>query len=766
MPIEMMPHPQGQAVIGAFWPLEGTANEDAYAKAAHNELAYAGLAEKGQETIQAAQRGVGGASMGATSDSLLESFGRHLGLLGEQAGLHGSQAGNLSGQSQNIFNTKNLLNGIAWDFISMMEKVTMLLLGSPGGQAAIPGAQAMLQAQAQGLAGMTGQGYNMTSSTLGGNIMSGSPMGGMPMSMPPTMPQMGSMGGWGANPGIPGQFQSGLTGPTALSPGGGFTGSPGSLLTGMMESAPVALSHGITAAQDAIDNVHSAASEATTNAQNALSDAFGLDREVIEVSSDETDDVDAATAGGDSPDEAGEPTAQRGGAPLGGGRPMGGDDGPTVSAQEGGDEPEAAPESPEPEPAPEPEPQVEPGAVNTEASSETESTPAPSAPTAPSTLDESPDPSRTFGVSGTLDVDTPLGGFESEGEARTTLTSSAGVMDAPTQTSAGAAPAAPAAPTGGASGGGGMGMMPMGGMGAAGAMGGQQGQQSQQRSSVEVPHDKMDTRSVVDKLASGDIAPVFNIERVENPVGPAPRINGLSPDALDGARTLARVLTAQGDLGVTTHGAVAVYGDRHVYSTPDLFGFTMSEADLPEGNSLLEELVTNPEPGMDAALFLSDWIGNDDPALIIEHAVRCGLIAEPRVIVTNYSANDPSLLPERITLLRGSLLAHVDPSPVVEEPTAHLPGVYERDVLDVLAGSRAEWGVPEYGTHSRHEYRAQLIKRRWSDAQDRSILTASIWTIITEAEHALNQGRVDEATRLALLVVGFPSPSEVGEKSA
>src|SRR5699024_9449543 len=101
--------------------------------------------------------------------------------------------------------------------------------------------------------------------------------------------------------------------------------------------------------------------------RNAMADAFGLEREVVEVSGDATDDVDAATSGEPEPDSAGEPSAQRGGAPLGGARPMGGDDGPTVSAQEGGDLPAE----------PEPEPEVDPGVIETEATSEGALTSAP-----------------------------------------------------------------------------------------------------------------------------------------------------------------------------------------------------------------------------------------------------------------------------------------------------------------------------------------------------------------------------------------------------
>lgn len=755
MSVEMMPILQGRAIIEAFWP-PAHLDEDAYAQAAEKELNMASLAGQGMEQINAAKNGVLDNSSGATTDALSTAMGGNINTLDSQAVSHGNQADNLAMESQNIFNTKNLLNLIAYEFVYMLQRVATGLIATPGGAAALPGAQAMLQAQAQGAAGMVNSGFGMTSGMLNGNVTGGMPLGGMPASMPPAL--MGGMGGeamggyaptasWGANPAIPQQLQNSVMGPTALSPGAGYTGQPGTLLQGMMEAAPQAASAGIEGAQKAIADVQAAAGQLTGKAADAL--GINLADYGIDTPQPDQPAADDGSGAEPAPATSGEDTdaaPQRGGTPPPVNPNQGNDDGPKVSAQEGDLEPEQEEPAPTPPPAPAPEP-----APETAPSADAGDT------AAPSNLGETSEKSADWAVRGTLEVDTPYGDFNSGAHAETQLTSAgSGTLDAPTSTSAAGAGAAPVAAAGGAGGAGAGGMMaPMGAMGAMGAMN-QANNQGQNPSRVgpgpATEEDFKNDRSIVDKVADGQVH--AGLGENAQPGQPLP----LSDDTVRAGQVIARIQQSYDTAGLDVPNiAVAIdHEGQIIYSTSDALGMPPRALGFPAGTPLMVAVANCVSGDIDTRLFLSHWIGNSDPALALSVAAECLMIAAPRIIVTNAPADGGEVSLPNVEYLSQSLIERLDAAAVHEATLIDSSTVQQSDVMEIVRTFRDEWKVPEGLSPS--ECLTAVTKRRWSDQTHDQVIVATVWWLIVETEHAVAAGNVEHAMRLAYILLALPDP--------
>lgn len=746
MPIEMMPIPRGQAMIAAFWPPEHL-NEDAYAAASQNEMSIGSMIGESIGNITKALTGVGSTSTGATSSALQGAYGGNIDVLTQQQGIHNANAGNLAMQSQNLFNTKNLLNIIAWEAINLLQGLATALLGNPITAMGYPAAEAMVNAQAQGMAGMVGNGYNATANMLGQGMGTGNMLNGIPGTMPGAMtsgmgyPMMGqpaeSYGGyapqmsWGAQPGIPQQLQNMVMGQTPLVPAPYAPGQTGSVIDGLMQVAPQIAAQGNEAAQQAINQVHEAAQNLTRAAAQALNidpAQFGVDDARLDendaAAAKEAQDKGLIPADDGAAGDAGEgdDKPQQGGTPPPVAPNQGQGDGDKVAAQEA-DDPDDGGASTEP----------------------------------PTDRSEAGEKKADWGLTGELRLDTPFGDARIFGgaEAGTQLSSAgAPVLDTPgqhastvgqTTTTVSGAGAAPA------------GAMPMGAMplGAAAPVAGQSHSKSALPPLPVTDADRAHDRSVVDQIAAGDLA--SGIDTSERAAADDELIHTLSERAQGGARVVAQLLTAHEDAGCPVENvAVAMYADRDpIYNTSDVLGLSSETVALPKGTPLMAEIASNLSQQVDTAKFLADWIGYSDPALVLALAAECQIIPAPDVIVTTAPENDTVPL-RGVEYMSTDLARRITPVGKVEDPLGHLRMVQEGDVTDVVSAIRREWNDPEQFTAA--QCRKALSSRRWTEATNPQAQVATVWWMAAEAVEALENKRVDQARRLAMLMLALPDP--------
>lgn len=654
---------KARSIIEAVWP---EFNEDNYAEYSNHFLDRANLFEDTHQEVSENRDVLGDASEGEVSEAILADLATRLDQLSEKQGTSTCLAENAAMESQNIFNTKNMLNALGLDFETKWNALTQANMATGGSQPQIQMMIQVLVTLAEAAAQMISGGFNATHEGINSNIQNQVGMSAPPSMMPPNMTGGGSFDGWGASPMMPAQFANN---PAFWSNGGNSpmmygspSGEPGSLIgslanaaPGMLQAAQGQADFNMKLAGPGIDMLEKAAGtimQGVAGAAEALGDALG-DGPVLENGGDaplpspeeHLGDYDAhdGDEGGDEPVTSA-PEVETTSADDG---PAGGGGGGTPTPRGGGDSGDATHMV---QPVAEAEPEEE--------EPDTETTSSGSG------------HGFNFSANASLDISTDL----TSGEAAT------------------AAPTGQAAPTGGTAGAatapaGGVTPLAPTGMGTATSA----GRATPAASATALP-------------ISGDKAADQVARHRAEPAAPTA--------AQRGAGVVATVADCYPE---GTPIAVAVFNDYAVVTTPDVLGMPMDGTALPTGVKPLALVDTLPDD------FYSTWIGGNAVDKCLAVAAADGHIPRPDALVA-YRTITPHL-PGVDYADDGDL----DKDTATGFTPVSLPQASKEQKDMLTEALAARWNTPSAEEISVADIAAGCRERRWDENTNENVFTASMW---------------------------------------
>lgn len=239
MPVSMNATAEGQAVIEAYWP-HGM-NEDTYGEISQNRLDRATRLDEAIHDLENDHTLIDGASTGATSDAIKASVANQIANFTRDADNARAIAAATAMESQNIFNTKNLLNAIAADYQGKWDQLTAENIATGGTQPMIQQAIEALRTIATVAAQVVAGGFGAAHQEITAQMQARNAMTAAPAMMPPALDSTSMYGGWGACPSIPTQYQTpSFFGSPSSSPMmyGDYGGGVGGLLSSLANAAP------------------------------------------------------------------------------------------------------------------------------------------------------------------------------------------------------------------------------------------------------------------------------------------------------------------------------------------------------------------------------------------------------------------------------------------------------------------------------------------------------------------------------------------------
>ena len=728
--------PEGRKIIESMWP-HGL-DEDAYGRKAGVSLRRSRRVGEGGERAAQTAGSVTPLMQGLGGDALVGKFTEHSGQLAGVAGQMLNQAGSLALSSQNIFNTKTMLNAVADDYQAKWEALTAASISGGGIQATIQAAKAAVLAQAQAASGIVGSAFQSAHTEVTQAISAATDPktpammvnslipGEMSKDMPPELADLvtqASSAGPSAVGGAPGallnqlagpvqQFLPAGMGPDALAGKGGLgelLGIGGDQVTTATSSDSGGQS---SAGSDPLGRMLGLGGLGTGAGSDGGSDSVSRDdREVEDDDEDDEDEAPAVTQVSSDGD-----TATSSSAPVG----AEGRDGLISTVSDG----------------------LPLGGASVEVTDHnvtaTLTTPTDVYEATAGYLDEP----ATHTTSDAQAAAVP--------EAAQTHTTAAGVAEAPTATSAAGA-AAPAAVGGGAAGSAGMGgMVPMGAMGAMGAMGQPQGQSGNPLSRQPVgPEGTKDAGGTLfDREGSPD--------RWAELADPDPEadavVNLFSPEVARGVKVIAALMRDYAVSERATSVAVAVYSDG-----PDLICTSDGLGVVPEGVRYPEGTLPLYAHANIIERFRADWSGGDDPATVLSLAAQVGVIGEPEAIVST-PASGGAPLPAGVEVVSDEFVSKVTPAAVPSgDALSDVPEVGTEHIADVLNGMAQQWRVPGEVTEARAW--EEMAARRWTAERNAEYIPTLAWWLVIAGSHAATVTQDYRfAARCAWVLLTLPVP--------
>lgn len=779
--VPMTTAPEGQKIISAFWPTG--LNENAYGRLSQKELGNHRVSTSAVDTILTSLSELGEDVIeGLTGDATRKSLTKRSKEFEASATSHMNGAKSLALSSQNIFNTKTMLNAIADDYQSAWEKLTAASMTSGASQPMIQAAKQMLFDSASSASSIVGNAFQGAHDALQTNIMSGSTA---------TMPSsyVNSLTGT-VSPTVPMQFTSAVMQPSMTGPSGTTSGTgAGSLISGLLSAS----GNGTQAfsMMQQLANVGTGAISAAFNNPGGITEKMEEAADQLRGHQSNTpESMVASGTGGMSSGHGG--SGSESNAPGFRGAGMGGmsqgesdseklswddrepeDDKDDDKEDKDKDRPRGGENAPgfrdrddeDPKHDPKPEPKPEP-----KADQEKEPDPRPGDTTpqrgGQGSGETGQGHTQQVGATQAPSTGERLGGFDLRvgegtltGEA--TATSHGGLTGVQTDltyvpethTTSAADTASPATHTTAAAGaatatagpaamGGGM----MGGMAPMGMMGGMAGLGNAGPGGAK--NRNLTDPNAEPAPAGGSLLDVLGDRTVSaDPVSEADAMLDAFPEATaTGARQLGALVREIGDNG--TPVAVAVYsrlsGKPSVFLTPE--GSLPQGARLPDGVISLTGLRTLPEQ------FRADWAGADDPSAVLTLAVELGLIETPEVVVTLNTTDTPKA--RGVETLTFDLITRITPAPLGDTDT--LPRVEPVHVPEILDEIGRLWAVPVTEDVTADQVRQMMVDRRWGGERNPQYLTALVWWLWFDIHEAMEAGDTRRACESAWQLLALP----------